>query len=280
MTPFPRVLVPYDGSEPARAALLLAIALARGGSELRILTVVSQASATDTATLAEAEAQCRSAGVEPTLECVRGRPVPEILAACDTHVCNIIVMGTHARSGAERLFVGSVTDGVLRSAPVPVITVRTIDHVAQSPLARAVVAIGNSAASDAVLAVAAILALDEHTTLIACHAVDMSPIYLDSEALGMNADDLIAALRDDGRMDVERALSRAALPARPVIEVVDGDPAPNVIKAAHRNHATIVIAGRHGRRDFLGTLLGNVAESLVRSSDIPVLIVPPIREQA
>jgi universal stress protein E len=260
--------------------LRLAIAIARGGSELRILTVADEASATEPdVTLAEAAVQCHSAGLAPVLEGVRGRPVTAILAASERHACNMIVMGTHGRRGPVHMLLGSVTHGVLESAPVPVLTVRTVDDVVQSPFTRAVVAIGDTEAADAVLAIAAILAFDEHTALIACHAVDTSPLYLDFDALGLKIDELVGGLLDDSRTDVERAFSRAALPEKPAIEVVDGDPAPRVIDSAHRNHATIVIAGRHHGGGFR-RFLGNVTESLVRTSDIPVLIVPPIRDPA
>jgi nucleotide-binding universal stress UspA family protein len=280
-TPFPRVLVPYDGSEPARAALRLAITLARGGSQLRILTVIDEASTADSgATLAEAAAQCRSAGVEPQVGGAYGRPVPAILAACEAHACNMIVMGTHGRRGPVRMLLGSVTDGVLRSAPVPVLTVRTVDDTTRSPFTCAVVAIDDSEAADAILSIAAILSLDERTSLIAFHAVDTRPIYLDSDSFGPNIDELVGGLLENGRMGVERAFSRAALPETPAIEVVDGDPVPSVIESAHRNHATIVIAGRHGGHGFRRFFLGNVTDSLVRTSDIPVLVVPPIRTPA
>ena len=190
-TPFPRVLVAYDGSEPARAALRLAITLARGGSELRILTVDEAGTADAGATLGEAAAQCRSAGLEPKVVSVHGRPVPAILAACETHACNIIVMGTHGRRGPVHMLLGSVTDGVLRSAPVPVLTVRTVDDTTRSPFTCAVVAIGDSEEADAVLSIAAILSLDERTSLVAFHAVDTRPLYLDSDSLGPNIDELV-----------------------------------------------------------------------------------------
>ena len=60
--------------------------------------------------------------VERILE--EGDPVQEILhTARETHA-DIIVMGTHGRTGVGRLLMGSVAEAVLRKAPCPVLTVK------------------------------------------------------------------------------------------------------------------------------------------------------------
>jgi len=152
--PFSHLLVPYDGSEPARAALRLAIGLAQQGAALSIVTIVDETplmaqSATTVvafdptplmnaldaeghALLEDAAAQCRAASVTPTLAAVHERPVAGILAAADSGRCDLIIMGTHARTGIARMFLGSTTEGVLRESRIPVLTVRSADHLAGS----------------------------------------------------------------------------------------------------------------------------------------------------
>jgi nucleotide-binding universal stress UspA family protein len=46
-----------------------------------------------------------------------------------------------------------------------------------------------------------------------------------------------------------------------------------VLEAAAQNHATAIVVGSHGRRGLRRFFLGSVAESIVRRSDIPVLVV-------
>ena len=54
-----------------------------------------------------------------------GAAADEIVkAAADEHA-DLLVMGTHGRNGLERFFLGSVADRVIRTAPCPVLTVRT-----------------------------------------------------------------------------------------------------------------------------------------------------------
>lgn len=53
-----------------------------------------------------------------------GRPSTEIVAHADKHDVDLIVMGTHGRSGLGRAFLGSVADNVIRQAECPVMVVR------------------------------------------------------------------------------------------------------------------------------------------------------------
>lgn len=55
---------------------------------------------------------------------VEGEPVKEILRAAEQSACDLIVMGTHGRTGLHRLVLGSVADRVLKKARCAVLTVR------------------------------------------------------------------------------------------------------------------------------------------------------------
>lgn len=52
-----------------------------------------------------------------------GRPAPVILEVVETIGIDLVVMGTHGRSGVERMLLGSVTEQVIRESPCPVLTV-------------------------------------------------------------------------------------------------------------------------------------------------------------
>jgi nucleotide-binding universal stress UspA family protein len=53
-----------------------------------------------------------------------GDPVTDILATARETGCDLIVMGTHGRTGVGRLLMGSVAEAVLRRAPCPVLTLK------------------------------------------------------------------------------------------------------------------------------------------------------------
>jgi nucleotide-binding universal stress UspA family protein len=243
--PFNSVLVPYDGSEPARAALTQALVLLQATARLIVLTVVNEApvmaesgsamvaydptpllEALDEegrVRLADAVSRCAAAKVTPITEIGHDLPVPAILAAAKAHGCDLIVMGTHARTGVERLFLGSTTEGVLRWSDVPVLTIRAVDAVQLHPFATALVGVADSEASDAAAALAAELEPAFKTHVVSLH--------------------------------------------------VEESPADGLLAAARENRATVIVVGSHGRRGLTGFFLGNVAESVVRGSEVPVLVV-------
>ena len=298
---FTRLLVPYDGSDPARAALTTAIALAQPGTTVTIVTVVDETTviaqtastmlAFDATALIEAldqqgaallddaQAQCRSVHVTAAVQLVHATPVVGIVSAIEKQTCDLIVMGTHARTGLARTFLGSTSEGVLRLSPVPVLTVRTGDHIGSAPLASALVAIDDSAPADAAVALAARLQRTAGTQIVACHAVDLTRLYNTAIGYAFEPEHLEGELHDEGSTIVKHALERGGLGPDTPIAIVDGEPALAVIAEAEERHATLIIAGTHGRRGLSRFILGSVAENIVRHSTIPVLVVPTQRSK-
>lgn len=142
---FERILVPTDGSEAVTPAVDMAIDLAvTHGATLHGLFVVeppsSFASAGEGFTgadnlLAELEEEGRDATDAiatrakdrevPAETAVRqGTPREDILEYATDNGIDLIVMGTHGRSGVERTLLGSVTETVVRHSKIPVLTVQ------------------------------------------------------------------------------------------------------------------------------------------------------------
>ncbi|MBV8581345.1 MAG: universal stress protein [Candidatus Eremiobacteraeota bacterium] len=129
------VLVAVDDSPPARAAQRAAIELARSQRAALHLVHVFGDGAHD-ADLRRRALQLAAGRFEDAADRVRAHPVPfstelcegepvaELLAAANRHGARLIASGTHGRDAQGRLVLGSVTEGLLRDAPVPVMTVR------------------------------------------------------------------------------------------------------------------------------------------------------------
>lgn len=142
-----RILVPTDGSscseEAARHALKLAKEL---DAEVTFLTVLDPLPPTISAevysyagdlmadlrrgaeaSLAQALALAAEAGATAkTVLVERTRPSDGILAAMKDY--DLVVMGSHGRSGVSRLLLGSVTEGVMRQSTRPLLVVRCHDR--------------------------------------------------------------------------------------------------------------------------------------------------------
>lgn len=140
MTALRTILVPVDGSLPSLAALDLALALAVDyDATVELLHVIPPP---DTLVPIETDASLRFLddaldrardviGDRASHRTVVGEPLREIVAAAGGGF-DLIVMGTHGRTGRLHSLLGSVAEGVVRNAPCPVLTVRDPGHGYQS----------------------------------------------------------------------------------------------------------------------------------------------------
>jgi nucleotide-binding universal stress UspA family protein len=135
------ILVPTDGSAGMQSVVDHAVTLAEEhGATVHGLYVVDTASLTDVPMEASMDGVSqalreegnmaleqleRSAGDVPVVTAVvEGSPSRDITEYAAENPCDLVVMGTHGRSGVDRLLLGSVAERVVRTSPVPVLTVR------------------------------------------------------------------------------------------------------------------------------------------------------------
>jgi nucleotide-binding universal stress UspA family protein len=90
------------------------------------------------ARLDDAAKACEAAGVIATTQVLVGRPAACVTQEANTRGSDLIVMGTHGRSGIAHLMLGSVAERVLRTAQCPVLTVRDTSRAADIIAADAV----------------------------------------------------------------------------------------------------------------------------------------------
>lgn len=139
---YERILVATDGSEPAQHAATEAVTLANEfGATLHAVYVLEVAEPPPWFNDPDAEpgvdtkagraidgvvsaAADRGLGTEVVTAILRGQTAPAILAYIDEHDIDLVVVGTHGRTGLDRLLIGSVAEHIVREAPVPVVTVR------------------------------------------------------------------------------------------------------------------------------------------------------------
>ena len=148
-----RILLPTDFSEFSAEATKYASALAEQfGAELHLLYVVDELPvlAPDYGGmnwqdfLDEMQTAARQqlasvldpqwkAGQQVVEDVRRGTPFLEIVRYAKENDIDLIVLGTHGRSGLSHVLIGSVAERVVRSAPCPVLTVRPAGHQFVAP---------------------------------------------------------------------------------------------------------------------------------------------------
>jgi nucleotide-binding universal stress UspA family protein len=123
--PFGSILVPVDLSSCSRAALELALALSKIHSA-RIDIVHANSDSPGLRHELEGFVASHIGDGEslPLIHVVPGSPRDVILKLAEQLDCDVIVLGTHGRTGRERSLAGSVAESVVRGASCPVITVR------------------------------------------------------------------------------------------------------------------------------------------------------------
>lgn len=147
MTPPKTVLVATDFSETSAAALEYAVELAgKLGAKVHVVhafelplvgfpdgnvTITAEMasriiSAAETA-LAEISKKYASRDVELQTRLEQADPREGILTAAEKVGADLIVMGTHGRRGIARALIGSVAENVVRTSPIPVLTLRSAD---------------------------------------------------------------------------------------------------------------------------------------------------------
>jgi len=135
------ILVPTDGSDAASAAAGRAIDLAsRVGADLYVLYVADERmspvdpsmdreavrdllAAAETDPLRSVVRRAERAGLDPVDDVRVGVPHEAIVDYVRERGIDLVVMGTHGRTGLDRVLLGSTTERVLRTSPAPVLTV-------------------------------------------------------------------------------------------------------------------------------------------------------------
>ncbi|WP_254531396.1 universal stress protein [Natrinema gelatinilyticum] len=140
--PYRNVLVPTDGSNCATAALAIGTDVATAeGAALHLLSVIdTRTLGVDVRTdiqislleesaneiLEDASAYATNAGVESIAETVEyGTSIHQTIRSyVEDNDVDLVVVGTHGRTGFDRYLLGSVTEHLVRTSPIPVLTVR------------------------------------------------------------------------------------------------------------------------------------------------------------
>lgn len=294
-----RMLIPLDGSPCSEQAAQVGLDLAkRLGTEVCLTYVAfvfsdespeTEAARTEVRlgeTLLEhwaREAQTRHLRVQTQVE--RGFVPKEILKVTREQHCDLVVMGTHGRSGFERFLLGSVAESVARSSNVPLLLIRP--HTTErrfEPWRRVLVAVDGGPSSSDTL---------RHGTEMAraCGAsVDVVYVVPDlSIALTVSGNPFVIGGDYDRLQRDQQAYGEAVLSAaRQQVEasgvplsaaetlstgMASGRIGDVIVEAATARRADLIVMGAHGHGGIDEMLLGSVAERVTRLASVPVLLV-------
>ena len=212
-------------------------------------------------------------GIGPTVAVVRDVTAPAaILRYAASVEADLLVMGTHGRSGVARLLLGSVAEACVAAAPCPVLTV---PHQAgprrPSPEAPVLVPVDFAEGSRAALVAGRALA-DLYDA-----SVELVHIVRDAGPYPGFAPDVLSIVDVDPAQGeaVRERLSRfaASVPgvAPSVLHAAIGSPARVIAALAAERGAGAIVMGTHGRSGVAHAFVGSAAEATLRRAPCSVL---------
>lgn len=300
-----RILCPIDLSDYSRRALDHAVAIARRyGSTITALHVFSVTPVSPYApgapgfewvvltqedrdrVLAEVARfvdEETSPGVKIAPVVREGHSAREILSQAAAMKADLLVMGTHGRTGFERLLLGSVTEKVLRKATCPVLTVprRHPDAVPVSPVLyrHILCAIDFSEPSIRALEYALSLAQESDARLTIVHVIaddietpDIHDASITDDSLSLG--EYRRRREDDARERLAQLIPDSASTYCSLdTMMVRGRPSSEILRIAGERESDLIVLGVRGRGAVDVLVFGSTAHQVVRGAVCPVLTV-------
>jgi nucleotide-binding universal stress UspA family protein len=278
-----QILVATDYSAASEAALNAAAALASHfGAAITVMHVLGEQpyphplppskalGESARALLDESVARLQADGLNAWGVLREGTAWQEICSAATELLPDLVVVGSQGSSGLPRFVLGSVAERVVRLSPVPVLTVHPSDEAPMpgsvaDRIGRIVAPTDLSEASQRGVDAAVTLALALGGLLTLVCVCPPPPRFHDDAAsraeaeVRRNLDEVVARVRV--RLPGAEGVVRAGTPWKSILDV------------AKERQANLIVLSAHGRSGLQRTLLGSVAEKIVRLSPVPVLTV-------
>lgn len=299
-----RILCPIDFSDYSRRALDHAVAIARwygstitvmhAFSAARVATYAPGAPGFDSIVLTRADRDQLLAEMkrfietestpEVSVEAIirEGSAAGEIVNQAADLGADLLIMGTHGRSGFERLLLGSVTEKVLRKATCPVLTVphRHPDAVPASPVLfkQILCPVDFSDCSLQALNYAMSLAqeADAHLTVVHVieHGWDATPVNHGPVSTDdrLSLADYRTRREEDARQRLEEAIPETVAAYCSVERMVSGGtPRREILRIAAEQQTDLIVMGVEGRGAADLMSLGSTTNHVLRAAACPVL---------
>lgn len=181
----------------------------------------------------------------------------------------LVVMGTHGRTGLKRVLLGSIAEKLVRHAPCSVLVVR--GDGGETPFTDVLVPLDFSTSSQLAVDQAAKLVRPGGSGITLLHVIE-APVAQSGEAFDLSfmreldkastaaLDDIATKLRQIVDVPVHTRI-RIGYAGGQILSLLDDDPSFD-----------LVVMGSHGRTGLKRVLLGSVAEKIVRHAPCPVMI--------
>jgi nucleotide-binding universal stress UspA family protein len=295
---YKQILVPLDGSAFAESALPLALALStKTHAAVQLVTVVEPIPAfayeewesaakewSEEYLAAVADRISEVAGGKVTTALHSGHVVDTLMEAVQAVDGDLVVMATHGRGTLSRAWLGSVADGIMRRAEIPVLFVRPEEGKTPAPEPRKdfetiLVPLDGTELSESALAHATefgeLFGCAYHLTRIVSYPIDIASPYL-PHTVQMNQTVLAEAKADAAEYledQADRMRKRGLRVTTSVI--VDAQAGQGILSEAEAVGCDLIAMATHGRKGVGRLVLGSAADKVLRGTHVPLLLYRP-----
>jgi nucleotide-binding universal stress UspA family protein len=295
------ILVPLDGSAFAEQALPWAACLAKqGNAHLEVVrvhdpvpawTIATEGAVAATAVdpgirageeqyLANCAARLREGGFTGvTCQLLDGDTAEQIARHAEDGAFGLVVLATHGRGALSRLWLGSVSDALVRRLTVPVLLIRPTEGSAiprAEQFKRVLVALDGSTESESSITPALALADPKHCEVVLLRVVPPVPMTADGGMpVTMPVDEDLTATLSKQAETYLAGVAKARKGPHVTIStrvVVEPGVAQAVLHEAELAGAELIALATHGARGLRRMVLGSVADKVLRGADRPVLL--------
>lgn len=224
-------------------------------------------------------ARAGDAGLNAWAHLLGGRPAEAIVDKAQSLGCDLLITGTHGRTGLDHFLFGSTAELIVRHAPMPVLAVKPVERdflkgSGELAIARVLCPVDLSPLADQAAAQAANVCRVFNAELLLLHVVDSRieyPIVLPEIK--------IAPPEEFRRRATERLKELASKQSgvKTDVAVLEGVPHKTIVEQAILYKADLLVMTTHGHGGLSRALLGSTAEKLVRTAPVPTLTVRPTK---
>jgi nucleotide-binding universal stress UspA family protein len=192
----------------------------------------------------------------------------EVQSLIDERHLDFVVMGTHGRRGLEKLFMGSVTERLLRKLHVPLLTIGKVKTQGVPTDIRQILVTTDfmDGTADAV-AYAFSIAKRSRAKVTLLHVLN----DIDADVSGRYRDQLIRTIQQELDALIPPEFRHNGKVA---VRVETGRPMRHILPILKKDKIDLIVMNVHGKTLLDRITIGRTAENVVRSADIPVLVVP------
>lgn len=285
---FEKMVLLLDTSEPSEAVIPYALHLAnKMGSEIDVVNVVESEVSGDRlakAYLDKIVEDVKEPGIKKKRSVIlHGKAAEQILDYAERNNIDIIAAASHGHSGIRRWFIGSTVDKIIRGTKAPVLLVHSKEKGIISRQAvsftHVLLPLDGSKAAEASLSFAESIVsktkvrvslLRVVSPLVDQYAGPPEGYVVDYTGKVMQAleEEAVDYLKQTARLFEEKGILVSTT-------MIVGSPASEILRYIEKQKVDLVVMSTHGRTGFGRWILGSVADKVLHSVEIPLLLIRP-----